>query len=69
MIYLTVLSQYLLVIVSIISIQSLLAPLYVPFLFGSKWVDAGAVPLLIIICLSGITRLPCKTVCLALKQL
>ena len=56
-----------LVIVSIISIQSLLAPLYVPFLFGSKWVDAGAVPLLIIICLSGITRLPCKTVCLALR--
>ena len=55
------------VVVSIISIQSLLAPLYVPFLFGSKWVDAGAVPLLIIICLSGITRLPCKTVCLALR--
>ena len=55
------------VIIFIISIQSLLATLYVPFLFGSKWVEAGAVPLLIIICLSGITRLPCKTVCLALR--
>ena len=55
------------VVIPIISIQSLLAPLYVPFLFGEKWVEAGAVPLLIIICLSGITRLPCKTICLAFR--
>lgn len=55
------------VVISIVSIQSLLASLYVPILFGAKWVEAGAVPLLIIICLSGITRLPCKTICLAFR--
>ena len=56
-----------LIIIPIISIQSLFATLYVPFLFGTKWVDAGAVRILIFICLSGITRLPCKTVCLAFR--
>jgi PST family polysaccharide transporter len=34
--------------------QTLLAPYYVPLLFGERWVDAGALPLLIILCLSAL---------------
>ncbi|MEM9507399.1 MAG: lipopolysaccharide biosynthesis protein [Cyanobacteria bacterium P01_E01_bin.35] len=41
-----------LIIIPIVILQSALSPLYVPIIFGEKWV--GAVPILIIICLSVI---------------
>lgn len=41
-----------LVIIPIVTLQSLLSPWYVPIIFGEKWLDA--VPILIIICLSVI---------------
>ena len=43
--------------------------MYVPIVFGSKWVDAGALPLIILICLSGMTRLPAKATLLALRSI
>lgn len=43
-----------LVTVPIIGLQSSLAPFYVPIIFGSQWVKV--VPLIIIICLSGLPR-------------
>lgn len=43
-----------LVIVPLVLLQSLLAPFYVPIVFGQKWIDA--VPILILICLSAIPR-------------
>ena len=44
------------VIVPIVMAQCLLAPVYVPLVFGQKWVDQGAVPILILICLSALSR-------------
>lgn len=44
------------VIIPIVILQSSLAPFYVPIIFGEKWVAAGAVPVLILICLSAIPR-------------
>lgn len=44
------------VIFPLVLLQSSLAPLYVPIVFGSKWVDRGAVPILILICLSALSR-------------
>ena len=41
-----------LIIIPVVILQSTLSPLYVPIIFGEKWV--GAVPILIIICLSVI---------------
>ena len=41
-----------LVVVPLILLQSSLAPFYVPIIFGSKWVEA--VPILMIICLSAL---------------
>lgn len=43
-----------LIIVPIVLLQSSLAPLYVPIIFGHKWI--AAVPVLILICLSAIPR-------------
>ncbi|GIU36918.1 lipopolysaccharide biosynthesis protein [Shewanella schlegeliana] len=40
----------------IISLQALLAPLYVPWVYGQKWLDAGALPIFILLCLSGLVR-------------
>ncbi len=40
----------------LILLQSSLSPFYVPLIFGQKWVTAGAVPILILICLSAIPR-------------
>ncbi|ABZ76075.1 polysaccharide biosynthesis protein [Shewanella halifaxensis HAW-EB4] len=40
----------------IISLQALLAPLYVPWVYGQKWLDAGALPVFILLCLSGLVR-------------
>ncbi len=44
------------VIVPLVLVQSCLAPIYVPIVFGEKWVSQGAVPILILICLSAIPR-------------
>lgn len=41
-------------IVSLVALQSSLAPLYVPIVFGEKWIPA--IPVLILICLSAIPR-------------
>ncbi|HEY9298748.1 MAG TPA: lipopolysaccharide biosynthesis protein, partial [Phormidium sp.] len=41
-------------IITWVTLQSLLAPYYVPIIFGQKW--AGAIPILILICLSAIPR-------------
>ena len=43
-----------LILVPLVILQSVLAPLYVPIIFGKKWIDA--IPILIIICLSVIPR-------------
>ncbi|WP_115081738.1 oligosaccharide flippase family protein [Synechococcus sp. N32] len=43
-------------IIPLVSIQIFLAPIYVPFLYGNKWVENGGVEILMLICLSGITR-------------
>lgn len=43
-----------LVIIPMVFLQSSLAPIYVPIIFGSKWVSA--IPILIVICLSAIPR-------------
>lgn len=43
-----------LVIIPMVFLQSSLAPIYVPLIFGNKWVSA--IPILIVICLSAIPR-------------
>ncbi|BAY24629.1 hypothetical protein NIES2100_44240 [Calothrix sp. NIES-2100] len=45
-----------LITIPLILLQSSLSPFYVPLIFGKKWVIAGAVPILILICLSAIPR-------------
>ncbi len=42
--------------IPIIVIQSLLAPFYIPLIFGERWVKDGVVPLVILICLSALSR-------------
>lgn len=44
------------VILPLVAVQASLAPLYVPIVFGQAWVQRGAVPILIIICLSALSR-------------
>ncbi len=44
------------VIVPVVALQCSLAPLYVPIIFGHKWVLEGAVPILMLICLSALSR-------------
>ncbi|MCU0528420.1 MAG: lipopolysaccharide biosynthesis protein [Cyanobium sp. Prado107] len=44
------------VIGPLVAIQASLAPLYVPLVFGRQWVIAGAVPILITICISALSR-------------
>lgn len=36
--------------------QAVLAPWYLPIVFGAHWLDAGALPVLILICLSALPR-------------
>lgn len=43
-----------LIIVPVVILQSSLAPVYVPLVFGQKWI--AAIPVLILICLSAISR-------------
>ncbi|MBD2105158.1 lipopolysaccharide biosynthesis protein [Leptolyngbya sp. FACHB-261] len=45
-----------LITVPLILIQSSLAPWYVPIVFSQKWTEAGAIPVLILICLSALPR-------------
>jgi PST family polysaccharide transporter len=44
------------VVVPLVALQASLSPLYVPIVFGQKWVDQGAVPILVLICLSALSR-------------
>jgi PST family polysaccharide transporter len=52
--YLSSLKKIAILVVPLILLQSLLAPFYVPIIFGQKWITA--VPILIMICLSVIPR-------------
>ncbi len=36
--------------------QTLLAPLYVPLVFGQRWVELGALPIMIVLCCSALPR-------------
>ncbi|MCG9730984.1 oligosaccharide flippase family protein [Shewanella sp. Isolate13] len=54
--YLQSLKFIMLLTLPIISLQALLAPLYVPWVYGQKWLDAGALPIFILLCLSGLVR-------------
>ncbi|MCM2971168.1 oligosaccharide flippase family protein [Larsenimonas suaedae] len=47
--------------VPVILAQCLLAPWYVPILFGERWVELGALPILILICLSALPRIVLDT--------
>ncbi|QYJ83772.1 oligosaccharide flippase family protein [Shewanella aegiceratis] len=40
----------------IITLQALLAPWYLPLVYGQQWIDAGALPIFLLLCLSGLTR-------------
>jgi len=42
--------------VPVIALQSILAPIYLPFVYGSHWIEAGALPVFILLCLSGLVR-------------
>ncbi|MEM9001898.1 MAG: lipopolysaccharide biosynthesis protein [Cyanobacteria bacterium P01_F01_bin.86] len=44
------------IIVPLVILQASLAPFYVPIVFGNKWVEQGAIPILVLICLSAIPR-------------
>lgn len=44
------------VMVPLVALQCSLAPFYVPIVFGHKWVEDGAIPILILICLSALSR-------------
>jgi teichuronic acid exporter len=52
--YFSSLKTITLIIVPIVLLQSSLAPIYVPIIFGNKWVVA--IPVLVLICLSAIPR-------------
>lgn len=45
-----------LVTLPIIGLQSALAPWYLPLVYGQHWLEAGALPVFILLCLSGLTR-------------
>lgn len=53
--YFSSLKKVSLAVIPIILLQSILAPFYVPIVFGQKWIPA--IPILIIICLSVIPRI------------
>ncbi|MGS0692260.1 oligosaccharide flippase family protein [Shewanella sp. 30m-9] len=42
--------------VPLVSLQTLLAPMYLPLVYGQKWIDVGALPIFILLCLSGLVR-------------
>lgn len=43
-----------LVVTAVVALQSVFAPHYIPLIFGERWVELGAVPLVVLVCLSGI---------------
>lgn len=45
-----------LLFVPLVLLQASLAPFYVPIIFSSKWAAAGAIPVLVLICLSALPR-------------
>lgn len=53
--YISSLKKVSLILIPLILIQSFLAPIYVPIIFGNKW--NSAIPVLILICLSVIPRI------------
>ncbi len=53
--YFSSLKKISLVVIPLILLQSVLAPFYVPIVFGQKWIPA--IPILILICLSVIPRI------------
>jgi len=53
--YLNSLKKITLTVVPLILLQSLLAPLYVPIIFGKKWVVA--IPIIMMVCLSALPRI------------
>lgn len=52
--YFSSLKTIALIVVPLVLLQSSLAPFYVPIIFGEKWLPA--IPILIIICLSAVSR-------------
>ena len=50
------LSLVLKIAIPVIALQSLLSPYYVPLVYGNKWIEAGALPVFILLCLSGLVR-------------
>lgn len=50
------LSLILKIAIPVIAIQSILSPFYLPLVYGNKWVEAGALPIFILLCLSGLVR-------------
>ncbi len=52
--YLGCLKTTALIIIPLVLLQSSLAPIYVPIVFGQKWIEA--IPVLMLICLSAIPR-------------
>lgn len=44
------------VTIPIILLQAALAKFYVPFIFGEHWIETGAIPVVILICLSALSR-------------
>ncbi|MBC1220729.1 lipopolysaccharide biosynthesis protein [Nostoc sp. UCD121] len=54
--YMQSLRKIALMIVPLVVLQSSLAPFYVPLIFGHKWVEQGAVSILIVICCSALSR-------------
>ncbi len=54
--YMQSLRKIALMIVPLVILQSSLAPFYVPLVFGQKWVEKGAIPILVLICCSALSR-------------
>ncbi|MEC4727762.1 oligosaccharide flippase family protein [Shewanella sp. D64] len=50
------LSLILKIAIPVIALQSLLSPFYLPLIYGDKWIEAGALPIFILLCLSGLVR-------------
>ncbi|MBU7583567.1 MAG: lipopolysaccharide biosynthesis protein [Nostoc sp. TH1S01] len=54
--YMQSLRKIAVIIVPLVIFQSSLAPFYVPLVFGNQWVERGALPILILICCSALSR-------------
>lgn len=54
--YFKVLRVIALIIVPFVLLQTSFAQIYVPVIFGEKWIEQGAIPILILICFSAIPR-------------